>query len=446
MPITRLGRLRMLVCALLALLCAHCGGASELPSPASPAMSLSDGSDLDHEDVIESLDLAVEADGTLHLVWWERIGLYGSDSSPDRIVYRRGHGNPVQWDAPMIVAEGAVAAPQVVATSDGVHVFAGQSLKHWVLLAGGGQWRAEGELLGNDATRVGGFDAVAVDDAVVFAFVTDYTSEDPTVYSMRWRSDGGAAIPQAVAVVPPSQLSRRPAPKLLLQERRLLLLWGVNSLVADPKATVRTFHSEGHLYSAWSNDAGQHWSRPEEVTDGPGTYIAAIAVATGTTPEPVAFFTAHGLFASRLTDGTWASPVQLAAFYNPRALAGSAKTPVVAATQCGGGMAVAWVDGRYERSDKRWWNPLGGFPWSDSPDWINNDLFVFSGDDFAAAMDDPSVQPRRQTVPGSFTRDVAVAERDGELLLVWAGRAQVKKSPGDMHSPPRILQRTVSCG
>lgn len=105
---------------------------------------------------------------------------------------------------------------------------------------------------------------------------------------------------------------------------------------------------------------------------------------------------------------------------------------------------MAWVDARHRRSDRRWWSPLGGFPWGDNPDWFNNDLFVATRADLPA---DPAATaaPVRLTPAESFTREVANAPRDGGLVVIRVGRARVRKSPEDAGAPPVVLQSQVPC-
>ena len=112
--------------------------------------------------------------------------------------------------------------------------------------------------------------------------------------------------------------------------------------------------------------------------------------------------------------------------------------------RCSGHVAVAWVDGRYRRSDQRWWNPLGGIPWSDNPDWYNNDLFVAT-DAPQSASAAAALVPLRLTVDPSMTKDIAMVARDGRLLVFRSGRARVHKAPYDADAPPEVTQASVPC-
>lgn len=431
---------------MLGLLVSGCAGTAEPATPAPIAVSLADASGLTPKDEIDGLDLATEADGTLHVVWLERIGVYGDPVDVDRIVYRRGEGTPLRWGPPIIVAEGRVGEPQVVAARDGVHVFAGGRLHHRLLPAGGGTVQDLGEVLGDGSPQAGGFDAIASGNDVTIAFVTPNRSHDQTLYAVRWNALG-ATTPFAIANFTRQRGVMRPSPALFLVGRRMTATWAENVMpVVRNEGTGRmAYRPDGRVHAAWSDDGGQRWgSTSDETASLPSMNTIAVVAAAGTADAPVSFFASYGLFMSRLTHGKWTPPMRIAG-YEPGSLSGSAETSAVAATQCGGHTAVAWVDARYRRSDRRWWNPLGGIPWSDNPDWYNNDLFVATRlEDLDATLDPDAVRLWRQTPDGSFTRDIAIAQRNGELIVLRTGRARVRKSPSD-GTPPAVLQSRIPC-
>src|SRR5690606_19550831 len=219
----------------------------------------------------------------------------------------------------------------------------------------------------------------------------------------------------------------------------LLLLWGMRV----GSRTERNVRLESRVYAAWST-GGSGWTRPAIVTRA-GAEGDVVDLAAGVAgPSPLALFVARGLFARRWSGDAWSPPRRLAT-HDVGELAGSTRTFRVAAGSCAGRPLVAWVDGRHRGSDRRWWNPLGGFPWSDSPDWANNDLFVLEGGELAAALEGQPATPRRQTAAGGYVADMAVVDRGDHALLVWTGRASVRMSPTDMDAPPTIWQRRVDC-
>lgn len=398
------------------------------------------------QDRIDGLDLATGPDGSVHLVWREWPGFYGDTEGGVHLMYRRGHGDPMRWDAPVQLADGITGTPRVVAGRDGVHVLAGLRLDHWWLPTRGGQWQVQPALLGGHAPRAIAFDVAGFDDGLVVAYTSGGAAADQALHTLRWSN--GQTGP-AVSLVRHRAAPRTKAggiiqlhdPVLAQRDHGLLLLWGTRV----PARIERSMRLESRVNAAWSADSGSGWTKPALVTgDGAEDYVLDLAAGTGG-PAPLALFVAHGLFASRWDDGAWSPPQRLAA-HDIDGLSGSAKASRVAAAACSGQPLVAWVDGRHQRSDRRWWNPLGGFPWSDSPDWSNNDLFVLAGGQLAAALDGRPTTPRPHTAPGGYVEDVAVVGRGDHALLVWAGRASVRKSPTDMDAPPTVWQRRLECG
>lgn len=430
---------------LFGLLAGGCGDTAESLPPTPLWTSLTDASGLQPTDEIDGLDLVAGNNGDLHLVWQERIGTYG-DRRRERIVYRRAGGKPLRWSPPVAVAENRAGKPQVAVARDGVHVFAGARLHHWLLPTGGDAFVDQGALLTGEGPRANGFDAIASGDGIVIVFVAPDSIDDQKVYGVRWSAAGHTA-PVAIADIPRAMPTWRLAPKLYPLNGRLMTVWAEmgSANTFDEQTRVTTLNSAGRVHTAWSEDGGLSWEKATEVTPGsPPPSIRAVAAA-GTAEASIAFFAADGLFGSRWSRGAWTSPVRIEG-YAPGSLSGSAETTAVAAAQCGKHTAVAWVDARYRRSDRRWWNPLGGIPWSDNPDWYNNDLFVATHVDLEADPDAVAIRPVRLTPAESFTSEIAIAQRDRELVVLRAGRARVRKSPGDAGAPPVILQSQIPCG
>ena len=397
------------------------------------------------QDRIDGLDLATGADGSVHLVWRERPGLHGKTNRSARLMYQRGHGDPLRWGAPVQLADGIAGTPRVVAARDGLHVLAGSRLDHWWLPAGADRWQPQPALLGDHVPRATTFDAVGIDGSLFIVYATGGAAGDQVLNTLRWR--GGQAGPVMPLVRLPAvrrtrvgSIAQLHDPVLAQRDGRLLLLWGTR-IPAETGPNVRL---ESRVQAAWSTDGGMGWSEPGRVTsDGADDYVNDLAVDIGGV-TPLALFVAHGLFASHWDGDAWSPPRRLAG-YDIGSLSGSAKAFRVAAASCAGRPLVAWVDGRHQGSDRRWWNPLGGFPWSDSPEWANNDLFVLAGDALAAELDGRSATPRQQTVTGGQVEDVAVVDRGDHALLVWSGRKQVRKSSTDMGTPPTIWHRRIEC-
>lgn len=402
------------------------------------------------QDRIDGLDLASAPDGSVHLVWHEWPGLYGNGiKGSERLMYQRGHGDPLRWEAPVQLSKGNIRTPRIVAAHDGMHVLAGSRLDHWWLPIGADRWQRQAALIGDHVPLVNGataFAAAGIDGGLLIAYTSGRDGGDQVLYTLRWRNGhAGQAIPlvrhRPVVRTRVGANIKLHDPVLVRRDDRLLLLWGMRVPHEVDEKSTRLLSG---VYAAWSTDAGLNWTRPARVTDeGAHDYVNDLAAGVGGT-MPLALFVAHGLFASHWDGDAWSPPRRFAG-YNIGALSGSAQAFHVAAASCAGRPLVAWVDGRHQGSDRRWWNPLGGFPWGDSPDWRNNDLFVLAGDGLAAALESRPATPRRQTAFGGDVDDVAVVDRGDHALLVWAGRASVRKSPTGMDAPPMILHRRIDC-
>ncbi|HEV2853780.1 MAG TPA: hypothetical protein VHC97_13335 [Thermoanaerobaculia bacterium] len=158
-----------------------------------------------------------------------------------------------------------------------------------------------------------------------------------------------------------------------------------------------------------------------------------------------AFYSAFGLWASRSADGRiWSAPVAVAP-YETSLARGSTESGSVAAAAGPNGGVLSWIDARFRKSDRRWWNPLGGVPWSDDdPFWANNDVFALTLEETGKALTGYTVTPRRLTSPQSFARSLRAAALDGRTVLLWAGRLGVGKRLEASDRPPTLFYTTFS--
>lgn len=420
-----------------ALLVSGCHGASMQDAR---VVSLTDGSGLSPKDEINSLDAAIDVDGTMHVVWQERLDEYG-DSRDTRIIYRRGSGTPLRWGPRVVIADGGMETenPQLVATHLGVHVFAGAYLHHWWLPAGGAPIRDLGNLLGEQGPQAGRFDAAASKDGVLIVFAKPGRSKRE-VYAIGWTSTGPRA-PVLIATYAHSYDARL---QLLRANDRWMAFWSDNTLVhyRDPRDGMMATGEHSDVRMAATLGEGASWGPVVRRTVSDRADIVDIA-AGSVAGAPAVFVAADGLYKTDLRAGIWTPPLRIAG-YDKGFFSGSTETSAVAATQCDGHTALAWVDARHRRSDRRWWNPLGGFPWSDNPDWFNNDLFVATDLSKSASMA-AKVAPLRLTADLSMTRDIAIIARGGRLLVFRSGRSRVRKAPYDAGAAPEVTLSSVPC-
>jgi len=431
--------------AVLGMMLLASGCAADTGPPPPTAVSLTGDAGLGANDDIFGMDVASDASGAVHVAWVERTDVYGGSDGHERLVYRRGSGTPLRWGPRMVLAEGGgFDPPAVVAGDDGVHVFAGGWLHHWWQPGGAVAFRDLGEILGARDVGAATMDAIASGDGITIAYTPAYARGDASVYGVRWTAGEGVRR-MSIASFPRGRAAASARPVLHAYGRRLMLLWANTSffdVFASRPGVIPESRQDVDIHVAWSTDDGLTWTGPDTLARLDPAWISGLAAA-GTAEAPMAAFTAFGLFESELHAGAWAPPVHVAA-YESGFLGGSADTAAVDAAQCDGQVAVAWIDARFRRSDRRWWNPLGGFPWSDDPDWDNNDVLLARGvprsADAAAA-----IVPLRLTAPESMTRDVRIIAHGNRLLVFRSGRARVHKAPNDSGSPPELTVASLPC-
>lgn len=432
--------------SVLLVLCLLANGCAGKTAAVPASVSLTQGAGLTARDDIDGLDIATDARGDVHLVWGERSNVYGGGTVRARLVYRHGSGSPLRWGPRVVVAEGGIAigSPQVVVASDRVHVFAGARMQHWWWPVAGGAPISDGTVLAGQDPAAGGFDAIQTADAILIAYLATDASDDQTLRAVRWRPAGPGRVFE-IARLPRAASAGRVAPQFHRLGPRLMLAWPQNSLQQrwDPGINATSVSTTATIHSTSSSDGGATWTAVRDVITGNASPITALALA-GTAEIPSVLFATSGLFESRLVATGWTPPGSFNGDGSPSP-SNTGMPSAVATTRCNGHGVVAWVDARHRRSDRRWWNPLGGLPWGDNPDGYNNDLFVAKYAPPLAGTAAARV-PRRLTSPDSFTRQIVVAEHDGQLLVLRTGRARVRKAPNDAGSPPEITQVTVPCG
>lgn len=436
MPQMRFRGFRTLVLALVAL----ASGCGAQPVALPPSIALTGDGALTADDEIDGLDLATDATGVLHVAWRERTHVWSGADRRQRVVYRHGSGALPAWGARILVAEGGgLDRPQVVAMDDGVHVLAGGRLHHWWLPVGGNLFRDLGDLLRPEDAGAGAFEAVDDGGGLLVVYASSGSGGQAALKSLRW-SGSGRRAPTTIAAL---QDFRGARPRLLRQGDRWLAFWADNALVEyrEPGTKVTNIEVRADIRSAATVDGGGSWSSAGQVVQVPGD-IAAISTSL-VDGAPVVFFASHGLFQARRAANGWTAPLRIAG-YEPGALAGSSDTPDVAAVECRGHVVLAWVDARNRHSDRRWWNPLGGFPWGDNPDWFDNDVFVATSVPSSAAS--TALVPVRLTPSESMTGAIAVVEHGGQLLVFRTGRARVRKSQNDAGAPPEVTLSVLPCG
>jgi hypothetical protein len=331
-------------------------------------------------------------------------------------------------------------------TADAVHVLFGSKLRHFVTGTSQAAFRELAPLVSAGRGRALAFDVLSAGGGLVVAYLLEIPAQGSTAGALELHVAGGAGLPDRTVARFPASVLRQPSPRLVVGGGRLHLLCAVNQeerrTTLSNGRKVEEMAPVGAIFYLGSGDGGETWTQPVEVAGGRSRPPVVQAVELMARPGSlIAVYSAFGLWAARSPDGrAWSAPVAMAPYATSLAR-GSTESGAVAAAPGPDGSVLAWIDARFQKSDRRWWNPLGGVPWSDdNPLWANNDIFVLRLPEVEAALAGRPVAPHRLTSPLSSARSLrAGAAPEGRAILLWAGRRRVGKQPDTFHEPPVLL-------
>lgn len=392
-------------------------------------------------DRIPSFD-AASGPGALHVVWQVEQGGTARDRAGVYYV-RRTEGT---WSPPRRLATGDGGLVRLVAHDGELVLMIGRRLRVLGSTDHGVTWVARGDLLTPADPPAAAVDMLWRSDAsatVAYRAGTHGPDGGPDagrVFVLQYPSAAGHAVralddePPTVVPGPPPRMARGPADRAHL---------AVAQTVLTPSERGTTSVASLAL---WTEDGRGQWTRVLLVPPRTlGGAVAGVALLADADHEPVLFWTARGLWSATPASAPRSLAVTASALVGARA-----ETGEVAAVAFGERLYVAWIDARFRRSDRRWWNPLGGFPWSDDPDWINNDVLLAEID--RARLHSQPIEPERVTSGTGFARDVRLV-RDGDCLhVLWSGRKTVGKHLDDRRDSDgvfhvnRALIQGASCG
>ena len=413
---------------------------------------------------IRAVDFAVDDEESLHVVW--RAVLSNNERpalNTDKIYYARGDKGGATWSQPVIVGDNRLADEMVriLIGRDGLHLVFGRQLRHFVSGDGGTSWRELEPFIPREQKGAEVFDAVIAGDRIVVAYqlhpkpaydVSKRTvKDDQQLYVVNWSAETIAA-PALIASFPGS-LNGPPPPALAVEGKRVHLMSAINA----ERRQGAAISVEGKLFYLRSDDAGVTWSSPVEASLG----AAKGATASGSgeiqavkkielLPGPERLYALYHdtlLFMTHTSDGrTWSPSVEIGRHGRSESIANFTSESVSAAA-VGDRGSLVWIDTRFRKSDRKSWNPLGGVPWSDEPDWVNNDILIIPASDvFALAGSGArAVQssPGRMTEQQSYAHTVRVRASKSQLFVLWSGRSKVGKRLDTFGQRPRLFYTTL---
>lgn len=425
------------------------------PGADAPQAAVVPGTTGGLEDHIDAIDLAVGPGETLHLVWREVDRRKGGGLPGYRTLYARGDGGGASWTAPEVLPGSAGSTPRVFRGRGGVHVLLGRELIHLYRGDDGESWLPMGRIVPEGSlvveASIPGFayfgaaaDAAAEGDGLAVAYLARHGAAGPLGLDFVSWSPGAAAAPRRLAEFPAAG-PQQPAPRMLVLGERRHLLWAigeeVREIIDKSSGPVERYSTRARLfYQSDDPEAGRQ--APVEVTAGLSTPPQTIddIELLATDAGLVALYSSRGLYFSRSGDGrAWSVPRRIAGF---RQRSGSTGTDSWSLTAAGG--AIAWIDERFQSSDRRWWKPLGGWPWSDDPEGVDNDVFLLPAGALKNAFAADGGEPLRQTARASYAFLVRLRASRQHLHLFWTGRRQSGKAAGAHPVPPEIFYRTLT--
>lgn len=424
----------------------------EVPS-ALPAASRIPHSRLGPLDEIDAVDFAVDRDGSLHLVWRAAVGVLSpaAGTVAYRLLYARGERpgsvDPA-WTAP-IELEGRLAKPPRLVLHGGVlHIIQEEDLRHFTSMDGGRSWQEQPALRPPGGGIVLGLDVLSHGADLLLAYLIRPAADRLELRVLR-RPASGDTSPAITVASFPGSIFTQPAPRLVAHGGQLHLLCGLNvenrRSVQSAGRTAEEVEVTGRLAALRSTDGGATWSPPVGIaagTEGIKPLAAVELLSAGGRLH--AFWSAFGLYTSRLGEDRGWSPATAVAPHRVSVSRGAYESGPVAAAAAPGGAYVAWIDTRFRRSERRWWKPTGGIPWSDdNPAWAENDVLLLPLPEAAAAAGAQPARPERLTPPGSLTRMLRARAGPDRLFLVWAGRPKTGKEITTSGAGPEILFTTV---
>lgn len=334
-------------------------------------------------DSIDAIDFSTEADSILHVIWLATTQQSNSKAKVREVWYQRGDLTSGRWGEPSRVT--ATDSRQLrILHHDGIlHVLVGGKLGHSASKDGGKSWAEQTTHLPPGITYVPQFDARVANGTLLVGYLTQVRRNGRDTVRVFFARFPGAASQRQLAV---NAGVAQCSPRLIAKGDTLYLLYGLREEMysnANTQTRAGQGRQIGRLFLLRSLDFGTTWSRAEEVgplstpgakvagEDRPGE-IAALELAVLPDRE-IAFFNTSMLYYTESKLGGGWSPSRVLAGFSDSTNFGY-WTSSVSAAPVGATGYVAWIDSRFRKTDRTPLNPLGGIPWSDQPDWKNNDV------------------------------------------------------------------------
>jgi len=329
--------------------------------------------------------------------------------------------------------------------NNSLHFLAGSKLRHWRWSNDSQTWEPHGQLISADGPGLLSFAVQGVHNALHIASLSyPVSSGNPSPASsgldLRYMSIlGGIDQSQEVPVSLPITSQRSSAVSLSLWRGGLHCF--VVGTITDSAAAQ--YGRGGVIFYCHRPLESGAWSTPVAIASGMiGSHLdldwlSEVGAVPGEDFLAVVFRGAELGFLYCHTTKKWSQVFRASGHSALGPNSTQAKSFVAQADS--NGIRIAWIDDRFQNSDRSLFNPLGGFPWGDDPDWANNNLlensFHIAGPLRVDLRSNKAVGISRDN---GFVRAVCRMDLNGRPMLAWIGREHVEKSISGSGSSPQL--------
>lgn len=407
----------------------------------SPDLQQIPGIELGVNSDISAVDFVVDEHETLHVVW--AVKPNRTIASKERIFYARGENSGNSWSRPVQLADESTPSVKISARNGEVHVVFGLKLQHMMSRDNGNSWNMLEPLITSNDTSARMFDLAMTPGQLIALYASMSRAgrgipASSELSVVRW-SPNNPSPPRRIVWVEDEIASLR----LVRDSERLHAVVSLNAGRKVTKGNVTEYQTVATILYLLSNDDGTTWSSPASVfasaRDGSSRNIPSFAKGNiELLPfhgELFVFFHGSRLFMSRSTNGAqWTEPASVTE-YETSPLSATYSSRSVSAAAINASARLVWIDSRFRNTDRRWWKPLGGWPWSDQPDWTNNDVFTMP---FSQSGTGKTVV-EHLTPPLAYADTVRVHASPQRYVILWSGRRKVGKTLDAFNEPPSLF-------
>lgn len=399
-----------------------------------------------HEN-IQFMDFITDNKGIIYLVW--TVG--GTNNKPveSKTFFSKSTNEGKSWSNPINIAGSPLSKIKLIKTEAPtvLHLFFADGKEHFISIDEGVAWKQVNAIAAEE--RIQAFDIIATKDRnLIAAYLVKSkgntsSQESLDVLTTRWDSQTNAmSKPEHITTFGfgRSSISSN-ALKLAYNGNVLHIVCAIKKMTTITQGNTTSYSDSTFLYDLSSQDNGIKWSSAQDVL-GSEKYakknhssIMGINLLS-TDKDLLILYLAERIYVKALSDREH-PPVDIIN-YSPGALSPDFYVMSLASVPFKSSGVVVWIDSRFTKTDRKWWKPLGGWPWSDQPDWSNNDIFLMGASTIQRLLQSSKPEQISQndyiriTPPLSVADVVRIHTLKQDYIVMWTGRWQIggsKNSP-----------------